>query len=426
MTGISQAASAIQGVPPPVRPNRGQMLVYYAACGFPISFLSMVMFLLPLRARELGAPVELIGIIIGAGSLLGMIAAVPAGALADRIGARQSFLLGAVLDGLAAIAFWMTDSYWMMLGIQFLRGIPHSMAWVASQTYVAIIGGPEERAALTSRFSFATGVSGLISPILVGSVAELVGYRSAFFFLAFFCVAHVAMALLIPDVRSQRARAGGSGGSAAGYGVALGLLRLRGPQVAVLLTFIRLWVGTGWSSFFPIFLVERGFSPLLIGTVLSGNGLVSAVTGLGAHWLARRTTHEIGTAAALALAALGMALSPHLAFVPVVYLPTLLLGTGSGVSMPLVLAILGNEVPAHQRGVAMGLRTSANQGGLMVAPVAMGFMVGGLGVPLGFLCGAIFCWAMLGLSLWMHLTARGDPGRAGAVEPSSEAGTRER
>ena len=82
-----------------VRPASRQMLVFYVACGFPISFLSMVMFLVPLRARELGAPVELIGIIIGVGALLGMIAAVPAGALADRIGARQSFLLGAVLDG---------------------------------------------------------------------------------------------------------------------------------------------------------------------------------------------------------------------------------------------------------------------------------------------------------------------------------------
>lgn len=375
----------------------------------------MVSFLVPLRARELGAPLELVGVIVGAGALLGMLLAVPAGAMSDRLGPRQAFVAGALLDGLAAVSFWFVDDYWAMLAIQFVRGLPHSMAWVASQSYLATIGAPNERAKLAGRFSFASSIGGLLAPILIGAVATLVGYQQSFAFTALYCLVTVGMGALLPDVRAPRGQAGTSRG---GFHVAAALLRQRGPQVAVLLTFIRLWIGTGWSAFFPIYLAERGFSPVIIGSVVSGSGLVSSVAGLGAHQVARRTSNQVATAAALALGALGTALSPHLAFMPLVYTPALFQGVGYGFSMPLVLAMLADEVPASQRGIAMGLRTGANQAGNLVAPMVTGVLVGAVGLPLGFLASAAISWAVLGFALWLHW--RGPP-----ADLPAAAGTRQ-
>ena len=57
----------------PVRLSRVHMLLFYATCGFPITLVQMNTFLVPLRARELDTPLEMIGIIVGAASLFGMV-----------------------------------------------------------------------------------------------------------------------------------------------------------------------------------------------------------------------------------------------------------------------------------------------------------------------------------------------------------------
>lgn len=381
------------------RLSSSQQLLFFVTCGFPINFLSMISFLVPLRARELDAPIEMVGLIVGAGAVLGMLLAVPAGALSDKLGPRQAFVLGALLDALAAIAFWVVDNYWAMLGIQLLRGLPHSMAWVASQSYLASIGGPQDRAVLAGRFSFASGIGGLLTPIMIGAMASWVGYQNGFAFAAAYCAVTVVMGVVLPDVRTP---AGAKRTNSGGYVEALSLLRQTGPRVAVMLTFVRLWINTGWLAFFPIFLAERGFSPFMIGTVVSGSGAVSSLAGLVAHRVAQRTSNQVATAGALALGALGMALSPYLAFFPFVYTPVLFQGVGIGFSMPLVLAMLADDVPPHQRGIAMGLRTCANQAGLMVAPVVTGLLVGSVGLPLGFLASSILCWGLLAEALRQH------------------------
>ncbi|MFN0072578.1 MAG: MFS transporter [Chloroflexota bacterium] len=404
------------------RLGRGHQLLFFLACGFPINFLSMVGFLIPLRAHELGAPLELVGVIVGAGAVLGMVLAVPAGALADRMGPRQAFVIGTLLNGLAALGFWLAESYWLILAFQFARGLPHSLSWVASQSYLSTIGDPAERTALAGKFSFASGLGGLISPLVIGTVATFMGFQNSFAVVVLYCLLTVLMGLALPDVRSPRGQASTSSG---GYAEAATLLRQRGPQVAVLLTFVRLWVGTGWNAFFPIYLAERGFSPAVIGSVVSGSGLVSSVTGLSAHRLARRTSNQVATAAALALGAFGTAISPHVAFIPLVYAPALFQGVGAGFSMPLVLAMLSQEVPASQRGIAMGLRTGANQAGNLVAPVVTGVLIGAFGLPLGFLGSAVLCWSVLGFALWLHAggPAESRPDSAKVIQSAEKHGS---
>ena len=336
-----------------------------------------------------------------------MVLAVPAGALADRIGAKHSFIIGALINGLAFAGFAATDNYWVMLALQIVRGIPHSMAWVASQTYASAISTPATRVRVMGRFSFMTNISSLLSPLLVGAVGEAVGLKFAFLFLLASSLIHLVAWLPLPDARMQGRASGGGQGT--GFAVARDLMRLRPAQIAILLTFIRLWLGSGYGAFFPVLLKEHGFGPALIGTVMSVNGVISAATSLWSDRLARRSSNEIATAISLGIGALGLALCPYLILLPVVYAPSGLVGVGMGLSMPLVLAILSEEVPPGQRGVAMGMRTTANQGGALVAPPIMGFLFGVAGPGGGFLLGAIICWAMLGYAMYLHLT---DPARS--------------
>lgn len=69
----------------------------YVAGSFGFGVQSMLSFLVPLRAKELGAPLEVIGLIVGAGALIGAVMSVPSGALSDRIGARRAYAMGTAI-----------------------------------------------------------------------------------------------------------------------------------------------------------------------------------------------------------------------------------------------------------------------------------------------------------------------------------------
>ena len=140
---------------------------------------------------------------------------------------------------------------------------------------------------------------------------------------------------------------------------------------------------------------------------------------LTAGWVTRFMSPPLATAAALALGALGMAISPHVASIPLVYLPALLTGTAVGLSLPLLMASVSSEAAPEERGVALGLRMSANQAASAISPTAIGVVVGGFGIALGFATSAVVCWLLLGAAVWLHLTERRAIGDSSAATPRS-------
>jgi MFS family permease len=353
----------------------------------------MAAFLVPLRARELDAPLDQIGIIVGAGAIVPALLSVWSGELADRFGARRTYIGGTLISAVTGLLLFAVTNYWLILPIQLVMGFARSTAWVASQTYVANIGTPQERAAHMGRLSFTTNGGTVIAPLVIGQVANLVGYQWSFAFMGGVTFVYTLMGLLLPEVRVRKTTVSRGGGG--GFGAALRLTRERGIQVVLLLTFVRLWNGSGWRPFIPIFLREAGFDNTVISSVLAANSIVSTFTSLGASWLARRTSNEVATALALGLGAIGTAMSPWVAWVPAVYLPALLIGTGVGVSLPLLMASVASEVPPDQRGLALGMRMSMNQAASTLAPVSVGAVAEPFGIPAALLASAAFSSVLL-------------------------------
>ena len=89
------------------------------------------------------------------------------------------------------------------------------------------------------------------------------------------------------------------------------------------------------------------------------------------------------------------------------YLPALLTGTAAGLSLPLLMATVSTEAPPDQRGVALGLRMSANQAASTTAPIVVGSLVSAFGIVVGFAASAAFCWVILGAAVVLHVRTRG-------------------
>lgn len=398
--------------------GNGHLLLAYIAGTFSFSFSLIVTFMLPLRARELDTPLALIGFLIGAGSLVAAVTSIPSGALTQRIGPQRVFVLGTVLCTGLSVVMGFTTSYIVLLIVQLALGAARTASWVAIQTYITNVGRPSQRVTITGRFSFATNVGTMVAPLLIGPAAQILGYSDAFFFIAGVALFFVVIGLFLKPIALAQAAPNSEQSSSAGFSAAYHQLLTRGIQIAVILTFVRVWYQTTWSAFFPLFLVEGGMSESVAATVISSTSLVATGVALTAGRAAKLGSRPAVAGVSLAIGALSVVISPYLTAVPQVYLISLLYGVGVGISLPLLLAMFSEEAPPGGRGVAMGVRTSGNQVAALTAPSLSGIVIGAVGISLGFLASGGIAWVLVGAAIVLHQRrVRGQ--RAGPTEPGS-------
>jgi MFS family permease len=337
----------------------------------------MLVIIVPLRALELGAPASIIGLIAGAGAAVPAVLSIPFGGIADRIGARAVYAWSALASAILCVGFALTDSYWGMLGLQLVVGLARNSAWVAAQTYASQLAASGRRARTMSAFAFTANVGILVAPLASGAVAQAAGYQVAFLFAAAVAAVFAGLgALLPPDQVVERS------GPTHWYGDyvdAVRLLRNVGVATVMLLTFVRLFTSLGWGTFFPVLLAGEGYPPGAIGGLVGVQSLSAAALGLAVPWLVRRWSGETVLFASMAGCVLGVIVTPYALSGAWVVASPMLIGVGSGLSLPLLLGILADDTPAGLRGLAMGLRSCSNQVAATIAPVTLGLLtdVGG-------------------------------------------------
>ena len=356
-------------------------LLAYASGGFGLAMNGMVQFLLPLRAAELDIGIGVIGVLLGAKAFVEAFMSVPLGGFMDRVGTRKAYIIGTGASTVIALGYFFATSVAVLLLLQLLLGVVRPLGWVGAQSYVAGLRTGEERAQDTGRFSFSANIAQIVAPLLVGAAAQAFSVRSAFLVFAGYSALFFVLGLTLPD--AGRHAVGGKGQQRS-FGQALGLLRLKGMQVAMLLTFARLWIPSTWTAFIPLFLVTSGISEGVAGSVVSAMAVVSTLVALFTGRIARLGRAEPLTAAALAVASAGLVVAPFLISVPWVYVSAAMVGIGQGLSLPMLITIVSNGAPPEQRGLALGLRSSVNQASAAIAPVTVASIIGAAGITVGF------------------------------------------
>lgn len=384
------------------RIDHRRRLVAYGTGGFALAVNAMIQFLLPLRAVELGMEITLVGLLLAAKALTEALVAMPLGQVLDRIGVRAAFLIGTGSATLVLLAYSLATSFVVLLLLQVALGMSRPLAWIGAQHYVSGMRTGAEQAYDTGRLSFVANAGQIVGPLLIGVVASTVGLRGAFVALAVYASVFFLLGLALPSSSSAMRGKTSTGASSRERGLtsALRLLAMPGMQVAMLLTAARLWIPTAWTSFFPLYLVvEAQLSEAVAGTVISTMALTATVVSLFTGRLSKLGRAESVTAAALAVAAVGLAIGPLLGGSPLVYLSAVLVGIGHGVSLPMLIVIVSNAAPEGQRGLALGLRTTFNQGAAMLAPLTVAPIIAMAGIALAFpVAGAVAGAAVLAAS----------------------------
>ena len=133
---------------------------------------------LPLFSQEVGAQSWLIGLIVGASTITGVLIKFPAGALSDVLGRRRMLLLGATFFAFPPFLYLLVRDPYTLFGLRFVHGFATAIFSPVASAVVADLF-QEGRGEKLGWFASANELGSAFGPLIGGSVvlAALSGPR---------------------------------------------------------------------------------------------------------------------------------------------------------------------------------------------------------------------------------------------------------
>jgi MFS transporter, DHA1 family, multidrug resistance protein len=131
----------------------------YAICRTP---------LLPLFARDLGAGPALIGFVMGASTLTGIVVKLPAGVLSDVFGRRRLLVAGALVFATLPFTYLAVSTLIVLVLLRFAHGSATAIFGPVASATLSDIAPPSNRGAWLSTYSTALGAGQALGPVLAG------------------------------------------------------------------------------------------------------------------------------------------------------------------------------------------------------------------------------------------------------------------
>jgi multidrug resistance protein len=351
---------------------------------------SMLPPLLPEYARIHGLNQTELGLLFGIYAAALLVATLPMGTWADRVGRRGPFLGGLVGFGLATILFAFAQSFPMLLLARVFQGISGAATWVAGMALLADLFPAGQRGKAMS-VTFAGANLGLfLGPAFAGWMTRIWSPQGAFLVVAGLALVDaLARIVLLPEEPLAQP---------AGLGY-LGLLKDGAVRVFAGITGMGAILGASMEALLPLQLSHRlGMDAVAIGMAFTTTALASMVTSpLVGHWTDRRgAARPVGLG--LVLGAGLLLVAPHLASRTAVYAFMLVMGS----TCSLLMSPCG---PALSRLVERKGETAyGSVFSLLNITFSMGIMVGPmLGSALADLAGLTPAMAILALGFLAYL-----------------------
>jgi len=384
--------------------------------------------LLPLYARHLGARPAAVGALLAVFSAAQLLGAPLLGRLSDRVGRRPVLVVSLVGTAAGSLLTGLAGSLWLLFAGRVVDGLSGGSVAVA-QAAVADVAAPGQRARAFGLLGAGYGVGFVVGPA-VGGLAALGGARLPFLVAAGIATVNAAVAVRrLPETRRPAAPGGHLGATADGGESGAGAWRgrwrrLMGPAV---LTVVLVGSFSAFEATFPLL----GHQRLALG--LAGTGVVFALVGVVAAAVQAVAVGPLsarlgamGTVrAGLVLEAVGLVLVAGVHSRPGLVVPLVLVTVGQGLCTPSLAALVAGRVAGAERGAALGTQQGLSALARVLGPAAGGVAYGAAGVGAPFVGGAMVLGVALAGSV---LVRRGvvPGGRtrapvAGAVVPGVEA-----
>ncbi len=370
---------------------------------------------LPRFAQDLGAAPELIGLIVAASTITGVVVKLPAGALSDVLGRKRMMLLGCLFFAAPPFLYPLVGSPGALLALRFLHGLATAIFSPVAAAFVADLS-QRARGERLGWFASASDLGSTLGPLLGGLLLfYTASYSATYLVVGVLGLLPLVMVLGLPD--DEAPPSAGSTLGARSRRFWSGIVEvLSSPAVIIASTLeAAMYVGYGaFLGFFPIYARGLGLNDgqiaLVMGAQLATTMLAKPLSGRLSDRLGRKPMILAG----LLLCAVSLPAIPILASLGPLFAVSALFGLGVAVVTPSTTALVADLVKASRMGSAMGVFGTIWDSGEAAGPILAGFLIASLSYRMAFALIAAFMAA----AALLFLLAVKDP--AGAVAAAAQ------
>ena len=318
--------------------------------------------------KELGAGESEIGVLVSLTALSAVALGPFFGRLMDRRG-RRPVVIGGNLLNVGGVGLYLT---FQALGpalyiVRILHGVAGTMLYSSLFTYAADIIPPARSAQGLALF----GVSAMLSITAGGVIGDAAlawgGYQALFVTSLVCAIAGLSLALPLPESRAPSAQA-----AEPPRAIRATLCQ---PNLAPLwlVTWMFFFAQAGIFAFLKTYVMATGFGTL--GAFFTVYTLTATVQRLLFGWVPDRLGLIRVLGPALLAFVVGLMLLSVAGSAWEVWIAAFFCGVGHGYAFPILLGLVNRRARMTERGAAMAIYTTIDDGAVLVAGPALGFLI---------------------------------------------------
>ncbi|GAM10349.1 putative MFS-type transporter [Geobacter sp. OR-1] len=347
-----------------------------------LSFLSsyLRMPVLPLYAATLGAGPAEVGVINGAYLLTAGLFSIPSGLLADRIGRTLPIVVGIVAMAISSLLIPLCSSPVQMAAAYVLFGGGIAAFGPSMLSLVADVMPSGRLGQAYGWYTSVIYVAMTVGPAAGGFLAKSIGLREVFIISGSGSLAVAFLALFFLPKSPPRHRSDM-------HSVLTASFELLHNQwlISCLIATVGSCVAFGvFFTFLPLYATSCGYDPAQVGMLFAAQALTNVVSRIPIGFVADRIDRRLIINAGLFCIAVALiAMGQTVQLIPLL-ICSIVLGAGMALAYTAIGVLIAEQVPAMQRGLAMGMYNSCIFLGMMTGSTVMGVALKKIGYPLGF------------------------------------------
>lgn len=158
---------------------RRLVLLASACVFFDVAFFAAIAPLLPDYVDSLGLTKAEAGVLSAAYAAGTLVAALPAGLVASRVGPKRSVIAGLMTLGFASLVFGFGEQILLLDAARFVQGVAGALIWSGAMSWL-IMAAPDEKRGSVIGAALGTAVAGALLGPALGAAAGSIGTEAVF------------------------------------------------------------------------------------------------------------------------------------------------------------------------------------------------------------------------------------------------------
>ena len=355
---------------------------------------AMLFPILPLYCEHLHFSPALIGIIVSALSILSIPLAIPLGRIMDKISPIIGVRVGFLLNCISSILLLGFKNFFGVISSQLIAGLGFLLIVVGAQTIISSTMDYYKKAKGFAQLSLFGSIGQVFGPFLGGLIVT--HFNFSLLFLITLLISLPGIFIKTPKKRSKNKIQKDKSN--------ISLIKdisdfLKEPNVIIILLFtsIAVFITSLRNSFLPIFLKNNSYNADTIGILISIFSITMSIVRIFIARIFKTIQLNKLMYLTLFLFFIGLSIIPLTNNLIVITIGISLWGGGFGISQPLSMLLMSENIQREKSGLGMGLRFTAINLSTSIAPIVFGLITEYIKISYNFYFCSIICLLFIGI-----------------------------